>query len=116
MKFIVNLLVSTLCVLLAAYLLPGVSVDGFLTALGVAIVLGLLNAIVRPILTLLTLPITIITLGLFLLVINIIVIKLTDALIDGFQVENWFWALVFSLLLTVLNSIADAVVGGDKDK
>lgn len=117
MKFIVSLLVSALSVMLASYLLePHISVDGFGTALGVAIVLGLLNAFVRPILTILTLPITIVTLGLFLLVINVLMIKLTAGLIGGFHVENWLWALIFSFLMSVLTSVGDSIVGSDKDK
>lgn len=117
MKFIVNLLVSALCVMGASYLLePHVHVDGFGTALGVAIVLGVLNAFVRPILVILTLPVTIITLGLFLLVINVLIIKMADALLGGFYVDNWLWALIFSFLVSLLTAVADSLIGGKDDR
>lgn len=105
MNLIIRLLVSAMGVLIFAYLLPGVSVDTFWTALIVAVVLGLLNAILKPILIFFTIPITILTLGLFLLVINAAIILLTDSLIDGFEVRNFWWALLFSLLMSLLGSI-----------
>ena len=107
-NLILRIVFSTIAVLGAAYLLPGVSVDGFGTALVVAIVLGLLNAFVRPILTLLSLPITILTLGLFLLVINVVIIKIADALIDGFAVDGWLYALLFGLLVSVITSVLNS--------
>lgn len=114
MRFLINLLISAIAVILVAYFLPGVSVDTFVTALIVAIVLALLNAILKPLLILLTIPITIITLGLFLLVINAIIILVADYLIDGFEVNNFLWALVFSLILTVVTSIFEGITT-DKD-
>jgi putative membrane protein len=78
------------------------------------LVFALLNAIVRPILVLLTIPITVVTLGLFLLIINIIIVKITDALIDGFEVRGWLAALLFSLIVSVVSSVISAIIG-DKD-
>ncbi len=105
MNGIVRFLLSGLAVLLAAYLLPGVDVDHYGYALLVAVVLSLVNIIVRPILVILTLPITVFTLGLFMLVINAVMILLVDYFIDGFQVDGFWWALGFSLILSILNSL-----------
>lgn len=104
MNLIVRILLSAAAVVILAKVLPGISVDTFVTAIFVAIVLGLLNFIVKPVLTVLTLPITILTLGLFLLVINAGIILLADHFVDGFAVSGWFIALVFSFLLSLLES------------
>ncbi len=105
MKLIIRILLSALAVVILANVLPGVGVDSFTTAIIVAIVLSLLNFIVKPILIILTLPVTILTFGLFLLFINAIIIVLADRLIDGFHVNNIWWALLFSLLLSFLQSL-----------
>ena len=104
MSILVNILVSTLSVLIASYLLPGVEVTGFLPAVVVAVVLGVVNSILKPILILLTLPLTILSLGLFTFVISALMVLLVDALIPGFQVNGFWWALLFSLLLSIINS------------
>ncbi|MFS4493570.1 phage holin family protein [Maribacter sp. 2308TA10-17] len=114
MKFILRLLLSALAVVVLSKVLPNVTVDTYTTALIVAVALSLLNFIVRPIMVILTLPITIVTFGLFLLVINAIIIKLADHFIDGFTVSGWLWAIVFSLLLSLLQSILFSVLKGDK--
>lgn len=114
MKFILRLLLSALAVVVLSKVLPNVSVDTYTTALIVAIALSLLNFIVRPILVILTLPVTILTFGLFLLVINAIIIKLADHFVDGFVVDGWLWAIVFSLLLSLLQSILFSVLKSDK--
>ena len=111
MGFIIKLLLTGLAVLLCSKFLPGVQVDGFGGAIIVAIVLALLNAIVRPILVLLSLPITIFTLGLFLLVINAVIILLADYFIDSFHVDGFLWALIFSLVLSVITYIIDVITG-----
>ena len=111
MGFIIKLLLTGLAVVLASYFLPGVHVDGFGTALIVAVVLAILNAIVRPILVLLSLPITILTLGLFLLVINALIILGADYLIGGFEVDGFLWALIFSLVLSIITYIIDVFTG-----
>ena len=116
MNFILKLLLSALAVVILAKILPGVSVDTYLTAIIVAVVLSLLNFIVKPILVILTLPVTILTLGLFLLIINALIILLADKLIDGFMVSNIWWALLFSLLLSFLQSILHSMLKeGKKD-
>lgn len=112
MNFLIKLVLTALAVIIAAYFLPGVSVDSFLIAVLVAVVLAVLNAILKPVLILLTIPLTILTLGLFLLVINAIIILLAEYLIPGFHVEGFWWALIFSLILSVLVSVFEALTGG----
>lgn len=113
MGFILRLLLTGLAVVLLAKLLPGVAVDSYLTAVIVALVLALLNFIIKPILVLFTLPITILTLGLFLIVINAIIILLADAFVTGFDVAGFLTALLFSILLSVFQSILFSLL--DKD-
>ncbi|HKL40511.1 MAG TPA: phage holin family protein [Cryomorphaceae bacterium] len=114
MNIIIKLLLNALLVFALAWALPGVQVADFWTALIVAIILGLLNIFVKPILVIITIPVTIITLGLFLLVINAVVILLTDWMVDGFNVNNFWWALLFSLILSVLNSAFEKSARGDE--
>jgi putative membrane protein len=105
MNWIVRFLLNGLAVVLTAYLLPGASVTDFWTALVVAFVLSLVNIFIKPLLIVFTIPITFITLGLFLLVINALMILLTDSLINGFEVDGFWWALLFSLILSLFNSM-----------
>jgi len=114
MNFIIRLLLSALAVVALSYILPNVSVDNYVTAIIVAIALSLLNFIVKPIMVILTLPITIITFGLFLLVINACIILLADYFVDGFTVNGIGWALLFSLLLSFLQSILFSFLKKDK--
>jgi len=102
---ILRFLLNGLAVLLTAYILPGVSVEDYWTALIVAFVLAIVNLIVKPILVIFTIPITVVTLGLFLLVINALMILLVDYFVDGFSVDGFWWALAFSLILSVFNSL-----------
>lgn len=105
MKFLLHWLITAAAILIAAYLLKGgVTVTSFWSALILALVLGIINAIVRPILFVLTLPINIMTLGLFTLVINALLIELADVLVPGFAVASFWWALLFSLILSIINS------------
>lgn len=117
MNFIIKLFISALAVLITAYFLDGVTISNnqfyssnspelnkFSTALLVAIVLAFLNTIVKPILTVLSLPITFFTLGLFLLVINALIILFADKLVDGFKVDGFWTALWFSLVLSLVSS------------
>ncbi|MBC6999703.1 phage holin family protein [Cytophaga sp. FL35] len=113
MKLILRILLSALAVVILSKILPNVSVDSYLTAVIVAVVLSLLNLIVKPILVIFTLPVTILTLGLFLLIINAIIILLADNLIDGFSVDGIWWALLFSLLLSFLQSILFSLLKED---
>ncbi|MFK7813641.1 MAG: phage holin family protein [Maribacter sp.] len=116
MKLILRLLLSAVAVVVLSNVLPNVDVDSFQTALIVAVALSLLNFIVKPILVILTLPVTILTFGLFLLVINAIIIKLADHFVNGFDVDGWLWAIIFSLLLSLLQSILFSVLKSDKKK
>lgn len=114
MNIILRLLINALAVFILAYVLTGVNVDGYLSAIIVALVLSILNLLVKPILVIFTLPATILTLGLFLLVINAVIILLADKLIDGFSVTNFWWALLFSVLLSILQSILHSLFKEDK--
>ena len=103
MSILINWLISALVILASAYLLPGIHVENFLTALVLALVLGILNAIVKPILLLLTLPINVLTLGLFTLVINALLIMLATMIVPGFSVDTFWWAVLFSILISLFN-------------
>jgi putative membrane protein len=103
MNILVRLIISTLSVFGGAYLLPGVHIKNFTTAIAVAVVLALLNAFVKPILIMLTIPVTIITLGLFLLVINAAMILLCSKLVNGFSVDGWLYAMLYSMLISVIS-------------
>jgi putative membrane protein len=106
MNGVVRFLLNGLAVLLTAYLLPGVHVEHYGYALLVAVVLAIVNAVIKPILVVLTIPITFVTFGLFLLVINALMILLADWIIrNGFTVDGFWWALLFSLILSVFNSL-----------
>ena len=104
MKLLINLLVNALAVFITAYILTGVAVDTPLTAVVVAIVLGAANTFIKPILTALTLPITVLTFGLFTLVINAALVYGVAYLVAGFSVADFLWALAFSVVLTLINS------------
>lgn len=118
MKFIVQLIISTLAVLITSYLLPGVEIkdNNFFTALIVAAVLSFLNAVVKPIMIILTIPITVVSLGLFLLVINALIILLAAKLVDGFHVNGFWWALLFSLILSIVTSVLEGIGGKNKEE
>lgn len=105
MIFILRILLTAVVVVFLAKFLPGVTVAGYVTAIVVALVLALLNLIVKPILILFTLPVTIITFGLFLIVINAIIILLADAFVDGFDVNGFWIAVLFSILLSITQSL-----------
>src|SRR5918993_5477490 len=105
MKFIMRIIVASIVAFGLSYVLDGISIDTFWTAIAVAIVLAVLNAVMKPILIILTLPITLFTLGLFLFVINAFIIWLADKLIAGFKVDGFWWAVLFSLLLSFVSSL-----------
>ena len=109
-NFIIKLFLNSIAVVLASYLLSGVHVQSFGYAILVAFTLSLLNMSIKPLLIIFTLPVTIFSLGLFLLVINAAIIMLAARIIgSGFIVDGWWWALLFSLLLSVLNSILESI-------
>ena len=106
MRFLINLLLTAVAVYVLSKLLePHVVINNFTTAIIFALVLAVLNAIVKPLLIILTLPITIVTLGLFLLIINILIIKLADGFVSGIHVDGWLWALIFGFLLSVVSTL-----------
>lgn len=110
--FLIRSLLTTLAVLATAYLVPGIAVDGWVPALGAAIVLGVLNAVLRPLLLLLTLPLILVTLGLFVLVVNAVLLALVSVLIPGFHVAGFGSAVVGSLLISLISGILNFLVGG----
>jgi putative membrane protein len=115
-NFIIKTLIIAGAVLLASYFLPGVSVDRFRTALLVALVLSFLNFFVKPLLILLTLPITILTLGLFLFIVNAIIIVFAGKLVTGFHVSSLGWALLFSILLSFFTYLLEIIIEPDYKK
>jgi putative membrane protein len=115
MNGIVRFLLSGLAVLLTAYLLPGVHVDHYGYALLAAIFISLANVLVKPVLVILTIPITVITLGLFLLVVNALIILLVEAIVPGFSVDGFWWALAFSLILSIFNSMFSGLATEKQD-
>ena len=114
MKLLFRILITAILVLVIAKIMKGVIVDEFTTALTVAIVLGLLNFFVKPILVLFTLPVTMFTLGLFLLVINAIMILLCDHFVEGFQVSSFWTAMLFSIILSLSQSLVYQITGDAK--
>lgn len=102
-----SLLINGLIVFMLAMILPGVEVANYFSAVWVGLLLGVVNFLVRPLLTILTIPITILTLGLFLIVINGLMVLLVDAMSMGFSVTGLFWAIIFSLLLGFANTLLD---------
>lgn len=117
MKFVIKILISTVAVLITAYLLPGVHIqdNSFITAILVALVLSFFNAIVKPILVVLTIPITFLTLGLFILIINAALIIWASKLVDGFHVDSFWNAIFFSLILSLTTWFLEKAIGGDKN-
>jgi putative membrane protein len=109
MNFLIKLLLSSLAVIVSSYILPGAHVEGFFDALVVSLFLALFSATLKPLLIILTIPVTVFTLGFFLLVINALMIMLADYLVDGFQVDGFWWALLFGVILAIVNSIFEAV-------
>jgi putative membrane protein len=115
-KFITKAILTSVAVLFAAYILKGVSVDSTLTAMIVAVVLGLLNSFVKPILVVLTIPITLFTLGLFLLVINILIVFWAAQIVPGFKVAGWGSALLFSFIVSFVSSLLERLIHKYSDK
>lgn len=105
MKLILRLLVIAAIAFILAQFLPGVHVNGYGTALLFAVVLGLLNVFLKPLLIIFTLPLTLFTFGLFLFVINTIIVLLASNWVNGFEIDSFGWGLLFSLLLTLITSL-----------
>ena len=110
LELLANWLVNAIVIIIAAQVLPGVHVANFMTALLAALVLGVINAILKPILVLLTLPINLLTLGLFTFVINAFLILLATHIVSGFHVDSFWWALLFSLIVSLIHSVLNMFV------
>ncbi len=108
-SILVSILISAVAVFVAAQILPGVHVDGFGTSIVVAIVLGVVNGFIRPLLLLLTLPINVMTLGLFTLVVIGVCVLLVDAIVPGFSVDGFLWALIFAAVLAVISGFLNTL-------
>jgi putative membrane protein len=109
MNVLARWIINALIIMVAAYLLPGVHVATYWTALVVALILGVLNVLVRPILVLLTLPITALTFGLFLLVVNAIIVIMASHIVPGFTVDSFWWACFFSILVSLINLMVSRI-------
>ena len=110
--FLLRSILTMLAVLATAHLVPGISVDGWMPALGAAIVLGLLNAVLRPLLVVLTCPFIILSFGLFIFVVNAVLLALTAALIPGFHVAGFWSAVLGSILISIISGLLNVLVGG----
>lgn len=110
MAILINWIISALVILSASYLLQGIHVASFTTALVTALILGVINIVLKPIFILLTLPINLITFGLFTLVINATLVMITTYIVPGFIVDSFWWALLFSVILSLLNSFLHKMI------
>jgi putative membrane protein len=110
LELLANWIINAIVILIAARLLPGVHVAAFTTAMFAALVLGVINAILKPILVLLTLPINLLTLGLFTFVINALLVLLAAHFVHGFYVASFWWALLFSLIVSLIHSVLNMFI------
>lgn len=115
MNYILKIFLSAVAVFVLSNIVPGIAVENYTTAILVAIVLGLLNSLIRPILIFFTIPLTIITLGLFLLIINAAMVLLTDYFISGFTASGLMPALIFSTLLSITQSVLYRLIKDNKN-
>jgi putative membrane protein len=104
MGLFIYLVINTIAVFVASKILPGIHVENIVTALLVAIVLGVINVFLKPLLVILTLPINLLTLGLFTFVINAFLVLVVSWIVPGFTVDNFLWALAFSLIISLVSS------------
>ena len=116
MKFIGKILVTALAAIIAANFIPGVSINGGFTVIILAVVLALLNAFIKPVLVILTIPITVFTLGLFLLFINTLIIKWASMLVTGFTVRTWWSAFWFGITLSIVTYVIELLIGDSRKK
>ena len=115
-RFFTKTIATAVAVLIVAYLLKGVTVDNSITALLVALVLGLLNNFIKPVLILLTIPFTVFTLGLFLIVINVFIIYLVAEIVPGFHISGFFTAFIFGLLVSFFTAMIESIIGKPQPK
>ena len=111
MKILLKWLISAMAIILTAYLLPGVMVASIISAIWLAALLAIINVLIRPLFVLLTLPINIITLGLFTFVINALLILLAESIIKGFDVAGFWWAMLFSVVLSLVSYVLHKLFG-----
>ena len=111
MQFLANLIVQSLAVIITARFLPGVHIDGYVTAITVAVALAIVNMLIKPLLIILTLPLTILTLGLFTFVINGLLVLLVSQFVPGFRVDGLLTAIIFSLILALLGAVLRSITG-----
>ncbi len=116
MKLLIKLILNGLAVYAMAAILPGIEVSGFWYAILVAVVLAVLNTLLKPLLVLLTIPITIFTLGLFLVVIDALILWFASYLLDAFRVDGFLWALLGSLILALITSVLEKLVYEEERK
>ena len=116
MRFLARLLLNGVAIIVAAYLLPGIHIDGPFAALVAGVILGFVNAIIRPVLFVLTLPLTLVTLGLFIFILNAICFALTAWLVPGFSVDGFWWALLGALLVSIVSWILNGLFVGKKER
>ena len=116
MNFIIKLVLYSVAIVLTSYLLPGVEIDNFGYAFILAALLALLNITLKPLLIILTIPFTIFTLGLFLLVINAVIILVADSFIPGTQIDGFWWALLFSIIVSILNGLFTGLTKKEEKK
>ena len=110
MGLLISLLLNTLALIITAYIVPGIHVDAFTSALLAAIVLGIINTFIKPVLLLLTLPLTFLTLGLFVFVVNAIVLRLTTVFVSGFTVDGWLPAILGAIVLSIASTVLSMLV------
>lgn len=110
MELILIWILNAVALLVVAYILPGITVASFGSALIAALVLGLLNALVKPVLVILTLPITVVTLGLFLLVLNALVFWFAGSILKGFQVNGFWWALIGAIVYSIVSGLLSGLL------
>jgi putative membrane protein len=103
MRFLLKILITAVIVVITAYILPGIHISDFLTAIIVAFILAILNGLLKPLLVILTIPVTIITFGLFLFVIDAFIILMAGSFVSGFYVDGFWWALLFSLIMSLFS-------------
>ena len=111
MNILIKWIVSAAAIAITAYLLPGVTVTGIVPVLVLAVVLGIINAFIRPILTLVTLPLSIVTLGIFSLILNTLLILLAEAVVPGFEIAGFWWAFLFGIVLALVTAVLKKVDG-----
>ena len=116
MKFLIKILITTVNAFILAYILPGIEINDIFTAVMVAVLLAILDATIKPLLIILTFPVTILTLGMFLFIINACIILTAEYFIDGFRIEGFWYALLFSVLLSFFNSFVHKRAFKDEKK